>query len=147
MQPHLGSHGLLAQALMHPCGTRTARLRFYALAEQLRCAASSHSGSRCGAHLRQSYSAAEFEALADKYAALNWRLMSKPGGATVKPDEFYILYGRAPVQTQDFVVYKQQQRKSLVYDIAAWKAAITEYPRTAAAQRQRGRAHARRLRV
>ncbi len=44
---------------------------------------------------RQSYSAAEFDALSEKYAALNWRIVSKPGGATVKPDEFYTLYGRA----------------------------------------------------
>lgn len=44
----------------------------------------------------QSYSAVEFDALAEKYASLNWRLVSKPGGATVKPDDFYVLYGRAP---------------------------------------------------
>lgn len=50
--------------------------------------------------LRQSYSAAEFDALAGKYAALNWRIVSKPGGATVKPDEFYILYGRVSTPQQ-----------------------------------------------
>ena len=44
----------------------------------------------------QTYSAVEFDALAEKYASLNWRLVSKPGGATVKPDDFYVLYGRAP---------------------------------------------------
>ena len=44
----------------------------------------------------QSYSAVEFDALAEKYASLNWRLVSKPGGATVKPDDFYVLYGCAP---------------------------------------------------
>ena len=43
----------------------------------------------------QSYSAVEFDALAEKYASLNWRLVSKPGGATVKPDDFYVLYGCA----------------------------------------------------
>ena len=36
---------------------------------------------------------AEFAALAAKYEALNWRMISKPGGATVKPDDFYNLYG------------------------------------------------------
>ena len=41
----------------------------------------------------QSYEAKEFEALAAKYEKLNWRIISKPGGATVKPDDFYLLYG------------------------------------------------------
>ena len=40
----------------------------------------------------QSYDAAEFDALAAKYEKLNWRIISKPGGATVKPDDFYSLY-------------------------------------------------------
>lgn len=31
----------------------------------------------------------------EKYEKLNWRIISKPGGATVKPDEFYTLYGCA----------------------------------------------------
>ena len=41
----------------------------------------------------QSYNASEGEALGGKYEKLNWRIISKPGGATVKPDEFYSLYG------------------------------------------------------
>jgi hypothetical protein len=41
----------------------------------------------------QSYDIAEFPALVEKYETLNWRIISKPGGATVKPDEFYLLYG------------------------------------------------------
>lgn len=41
----------------------------------------------------QSYDATEGEALGGKYEKLNWRIISKPGGATVKPDEFYSLYG------------------------------------------------------
>ena len=28
----------------------------------------------------------------EKYEKLNWRIISKPGGATVKPDDFYLLY-------------------------------------------------------
>ena len=43
--------------------------------------------------LLQSYDGAEGDALASKYGKLNWRIISKPGGATVKPDEFYTLYG------------------------------------------------------
>lgn len=41
----------------------------------------------------QSYDASEFTMLVEKYEKLSWRIISKPGGATVKPDEFYILYG------------------------------------------------------
>ena len=41
----------------------------------------------------QSYDAAEGPALAQRYEKLNWRIISKPGGATVKPDDFYTLYG------------------------------------------------------
>lgn len=82
-------------------------------------------------HAKESYDAAEFEALVEKYEKLNWRIIrcggggretagvcstggrgrlamaaaaaphrslptstySKPGGATVKPDDFYTLYG------------------------------------------------------
>ncbi|KAK2079075.1 hypothetical protein QBZ16_002765 [Prototheca wickerhamii] len=44
-------------------------------------------------HAKESYDAAEFATLVDKYEKLNWRIISKPGGATVKPDEFYALYG------------------------------------------------------
>lgn len=41
----------------------------------------------------QSYDAKEFDKLVSKYEKLNWRIISKPGGATVKPDDFYMLYG------------------------------------------------------
>lgn len=41
----------------------------------------------------QSYDVAEFQALTEKYDKLNWRILSKPGGATMKPDEYYTLYG------------------------------------------------------
>jgi acyl-CoA-binding protein len=48
---------------------------------------------------RQSYDAAEFPALAAKYEKLAWRIISKPGGATVKPDEFYTLAALAAQAT------------------------------------------------
>jgi hypothetical protein len=41
----------------------------------------------------QAYDVSEFEKLAEKYETLSWRIVSKPGGATVKPDAFYMLYG------------------------------------------------------
>ena len=41
----------------------------------------------------QIYDAAEFPDLVTKYEKLKWRIISKPGGATVKPDHFYQLYG------------------------------------------------------
>lgn len=43
--------------------------------------------------LLQSYDAAEYDQLVARYEKLNWRMISKPGGATVKPDDFYSLYG------------------------------------------------------
>lgn len=44
-------------------------------------------------HAKSSYDVSEFETLADKYEGLKWRMISKPGGATVKPDDFY-RYGK-----------------------------------------------------
>jgi hypothetical protein len=44
----------------------------------------------------QSYDAGEYDSLVAKYEKLNWRMISKPGGATVKPDDFYSLYGCRP---------------------------------------------------
>uniref|UniRef100_A0A383VFQ0 ACB domain-containing protein n=1 Tax=Tetradesmus obliquus TaxID=3088 RepID=A0A383VFQ0_TETOB len=43
-------------------------------------------------HMKTSYDAVEFDTLADVYEGLKWRMISKPGGATVKPDDFYRLY-------------------------------------------------------
>lgn len=45
----------------------------------------------------QTYDATEGDTLAKKYDKLNWRIISKPGGATVRPDDFYNLYGYAMV--------------------------------------------------
>lgn len=47
--------------------------------------------------LPQTYDAGEFEDLVGKYEELKWRIISKPGGATVKPDDFYVLYGSVQV--------------------------------------------------
>ena len=41
---------------------------------------------------KDSYDASEFAALSEKYESLSWRIISKPGGATVKPPEYYVLY-------------------------------------------------------
>ncbi len=46
----------------------------------------------------QSYDVADFPALIEKYEKLNWKIISKPGGATVKPDDFYTLYGSVSVK-------------------------------------------------
>ncbi|KAG7674429.1 hypothetical protein Ndes2437B_g00694 [Nannochloris sp. 'desiccata'] len=51
-------------------------------------------------HAKESYDAKEFEKLTEKYEKLNWRIISKPGGATVKPDDFYMLYGYHMQATQ-----------------------------------------------
>jgi len=50
--------------------------------------------------------AAEYPDLVAKYAKLNWRIISKPGGATVKPDHFYQLYGYA------LIIYHETSSKS-----------------------------------
>ena len=44
-------------------------------------------------HAKPEYSSAEFGDLQPKFDKLSWRMISKPGGATVKPDDFYRLYG------------------------------------------------------
>lgn len=88
--------GAIAVEHTHPC------------ASELRAPAVSASGnsaapcgmSSCSCLAMQSYDAAEFAALAPKYETLNWRIISKPGGATVKPDDFYTLYGYHQQATQ-----------------------------------------------
>lgn len=49
---------------------------------------------------KESYDKGEFDALASKYESLNWRIISKPGGATVKPPEYYVLYAHHQQATQ-----------------------------------------------
>ncbi|KAK9863274.1 hypothetical protein WJX84_001796 [Apatococcus fuscideae] len=61
--------------------------------EKKKVAASAKSAADRSPHTKESYDDKEYEQLAEKYQKLNWRIISKPGGATVKPDEFYSLYG------------------------------------------------------
>lgn len=51
--------------------------------------AASGSAAERSPHAKSSYDAAEFGALVKVYEGLKWRMISKPGGATVKPDDFY----------------------------------------------------------
>lgn len=44
-------------------------------------------------HTKASYDVAEFDSLVQQYDALKWRLVQKPGGAAVRADEYYQLYG------------------------------------------------------
>ncbi|GMH43067.1 hypothetical protein BSKO_10989 [Bryopsis sp. KO-2023] len=44
-------------------------------------------------HVKDSYDPSQFDILAGKYEKLSWRMISKPGGAIVKPEDFYRLYG------------------------------------------------------
>eukprot|EP00873_Tetraselmis_striata_P038839 jgi/Tetstr1/459103/TSEL_004553.t1 len=39
------------------------------------------------------YESKEFDKLCGKYESLKWRIISKPGGATMKQDSYYVLYG------------------------------------------------------
>ncbi|KAG1680380.1 hypothetical protein FOA52_015471 [Chlamydomonas sp. UWO 241] len=43
-------------------------------------------------HAKDEYSVAEFDDLSAKYQSLNWRMVARAGGATVRPDDFYRLY-------------------------------------------------------
>jgi hypothetical protein len=61
-----------------------ARTRLRRLAKE----AAAAGGGAVGAPARE-YDAAQFEELAARYEKLNWRMVSKPGGATVRPDDFY----------------------------------------------------------
>lgn len=51
-------------------------------------------------HIKEAYNVGEFDELAAKYERLSWRMISKPGGAVVKPEEFYELYACC-MQAQD----------------------------------------------
>ncbi len=53
-------------------------------------------------HAKDTYNIAEFDTLAQQYDSLKWRLVQKPGGAAVRPDEYYQLYGYVGV-LYDFV--------------------------------------------
>eukprot|EP00879_Flechtneria_rotunda_P008595 GHRR01009006.1.p1 GENE.GHRR01009006.1~~GHRR01009006.1.p1 ORF type:complete len:212 (+),score=57.68 GHRR01009006.1:488-1123(+) len=51
-------------------------------------------------HAKSSYDVSEFDALIGQYESLKWRMISKPGGAVVKPDDFYRLYALHMQATQ-----------------------------------------------
>jgi acyl-CoA-binding protein len=44
---------------------------------------------------KDTYSVDEFDLLAGSYEVLSWRMISRAGGATVKPEDFYRLYALA----------------------------------------------------
>lgn len=80
----------------HACAAARTRLRKLLAAQD--AAASQGGGAAGGApgsaaerspHTKASYDSSEFDALAACYQDLKWRMISKPGGATVKPDDFY----------------------------------------------------------
>ncbi|KXZ49882.1 hypothetical protein GPECTOR_19g333 [Gonium pectorale] len=78
---------------------RAARTRL----RQLNLAAARADSADRSPHAKAEYSVDDFERLAGQYEKLNWRMVSKPGGATVKPDDFYRLYAlhmQAPQATQ-----------------------------------------------
>ncbi|KAI8470328.1 MAG: hypothetical protein J3K34DRAFT_377230 [Monoraphidium minutum] len=55
-------------------------------------AAAAAAAAAASPHAKESYDASEFGPLAEAYEGLKWRMIQKPGGATVKPDDFYRLY-------------------------------------------------------
>ncbi|GLC39327.1 hypothetical protein PLESTB_000897000 [Pleodorina starrii] len=75
---------------------RAARARL----RQLNAAAARADSADRSPHAKSEYSADEFERLTGHYEKLNWRMVSKPGGATVKPDDFYRLYALHMQATQ-----------------------------------------------
>ncbi|PNH10421.1 hypothetical protein TSOC_002851, partial [Tetrabaena socialis] len=67
---------------------------------QLAVAAAKADSTDRSPHARSEYSAEDFDKLTGSYEKLNWRMVSKPGGATVKPDDFYRLYALHMQATQ-----------------------------------------------
>ena len=37
--------------------------------------------------------ASQFASLAASFESLKWRIIPRPGGATMKPDDYYVIYG------------------------------------------------------
>ncbi|EFJ50619.1 hypothetical protein VOLCADRAFT_116798 [Volvox carteri f. nagariensis] len=75
---------------------RAARARL----RQLNAAAAKADSADRSPHAKAEYTAEDFERLTGQYEKLNWRMVSKPGGATVKPDDFYRLYALHMQATQ-----------------------------------------------
>jgi acyl-CoA-binding protein len=83
-----------------PSAAARTRLRKHLADATAKAAALIASGAGSGSpHAKAAYDAAEFGALAAKFEALAWRAVSKPGGATVKPDEYYELAALAAQAT------------------------------------------------
>lgn len=100
-RPHLRPRFHTFHLLRSPSAARFRLKKLRAeTAAKAAAAASSTSSSERSKHAKESYDAAEFGALSAKYESLSWRIVSKPGGATVKPDEFYELYGLAMQASQ-----------------------------------------------
>ncbi|CAD7697168.1 unnamed protein product [Ostreobium quekettii] len=72
---------------------KTTLRKLRAEAAELAKSGTSDPASKPSPHAKASYSPSEFDELSEKYEKLNWRMISKPGGATVKPAPFYQLYG------------------------------------------------------
>lgn len=56
--------------------------------------------------VKAKYDLADFDAQAKTWESLKWRFIQMPGGATKRPDDFYMLYGLA------MQVYKPQWSRS-----------------------------------
>lgn len=52
--------------------------------------------------VKAKYDLADFDSQAKTWESLKWRFIQMPGGATKRPDDFYVLYGLA------MQVYKPQ---------------------------------------
>ncbi|GBF90731.1 hypothetical protein Rsub_03032 [Raphidocelis subcapitata] len=74
---------------------RAARTRLRKAREAAAAADAAAAAASRSPHAKESYDAAEFGPLAAAYEGLKWRMIQKPGGATVKPDDFYRLYALA----------------------------------------------------
>eukprot|EP01024_Parvocaulis_polyphysoides_P069743 TRINITY_DN85634_c0_g1_i1.p2 TRINITY_DN85634_c0_g1~~TRINITY_DN85634_c0_g1_i1.p2 ORF type:complete len:188 (+),score=25.49 TRINITY_DN85634_c0_g1_i1:100-663(+) len=61
--------------------------------EQNLQAADTASNKKVSPYVKQEYDVGEFDKLIEKYDKLAWRMIQKPGGASVKPDDYYTLYG------------------------------------------------------
>jgi hypothetical protein len=69
--------------------THAPRLPAAARTRLRRLAKEAAAGGGAGGAPAREYDPAEFEALSQGYEKLSWRMVSKPGGTVVRPDDFY----------------------------------------------------------